>query len=348
MMRKLWFIAQITAGLALASVAVAQDWQTATVQSIDERTSVAFDAVVEPANLTTIAAQVAGRITGVHVSVGEYIKADQPLISIDAKLSDSQLAASEAGISVAQAQLNVAANTLQRQRELFKKNYISKAALERAQADYQATAAQVQAQRAQTQAARTQTGFHALTAPYAGIVASVPAILGDMAMPGTALVSLFDPQALRIAATVSHQLLTQLEPSDIISIQIGADHQLVYKVPVSQIQILPLIDVHTHTATVRVPLPAGDTTRLMPGTFARMLLPARAAKKTRLVVPYAAILQRAELTAVYVIGQNGQPQLRVVRPGPRSGDSIEILSGVEEGDRVVITPQLVSGTKTKP
>lgn len=82
--------------------------------------------------------------------------------------------------------------------------------------------------------------------------------------------------------------------------------------------------------------------------FARLLLPARAAKETRLVAPYSAILQRAELTVVYVIGQNGQPQLRTIRPGPRVGDLIEILSGVEEGDKIVITPQLISDTKTKP
>lgn len=348
MVRTVRFIAQITISAAFASVAMAQGWQTATVERIDERTSVTFDAAVEPVNLTTVAAQVAGRITDVHVSVGDQVKAGQPLLSIDAQFSDSQLVASEANINVAQAQLNVAATTLQRQRELFKKNYISKAALERAQADYQAAAAQVQAQRAQTQAARTQTGFYALTAPYSGIIANVPATLGQMAMPGTALVSLFDPQALRVSATVSHQLLTQLQPTDIISIQIGDDDQHIYKVPVSQIQILPLVDVHTHTATVRVPLLLNDTTGLMPGMFARLLLPARAAKETRLVAPYSAILQRAELTVVYVIGQNGQPQLRTIRPGPRVGDLIEILSGVEEGDKIVITPQLISDTKTKP
>ena len=73
---------------------------------------------------------------------------------------------------------------------------------ERAEAQFKATQAQVAAQLAQAGAARAQSGFFVVKAPYGGVVSEVPITLGDMAMPGRALLTIYDPAALRVTAAV--------------------------------------------------------------------------------------------------------------------------------------------------
>jgi hypothetical protein len=75
--------------------------------------------------------------------------------------------------------------------------------------------------------------------------------------------------------------------------------------------------------------------------FARAWLPAAGAKAgaQRMSVPAQAVVRRAELTAVYVIGADGKPLLRQVRLGPQSGDQVEVLAGLAEGERVALQPQ---------
>ena len=107
-----------------------------------------------------------------------------------------------------QANLNVASKELERQKQLFQKQYISQGALDRAQAQWEAARAQVQAQQAQTRAAQTQTGFFSVRAPFNGVVSDVAVTLGDMAMPGRPMLTMHDPSALRVSAAVPQSMLS--------------------------------------------------------------------------------------------------------------------------------------------
>ena len=104
--------------------------------------------------------------------------------------------------------------------------------------------------------------------------------------------------------------------------------------------LLPLVDVATHSAQIRFRLPA--LSGVVPGMFARVWLPvaAGAAGSTeRLFVPSAAVVRRAELTAVYLVDVQGRPALRQVRLGRVQGDRVEVLTGLRAGDKVATDPQ---------
>jgi multidrug efflux pump subunit AcrA (membrane-fusion protein) len=73
--------------------------------------------------------------------------------------------------------------------------------------------------------------------------------------------------------------------------------------------------------------------------FARVWLPGSVGVTTRLSVPASAVVRRSELNAVYVLGADGRPLLRQVRLGPPSGDRVEVLAGLGEGERVALDPQ---------
>jgi membrane fusion protein, multidrug efflux system len=221
---------------------------------------------------------------------------------------------------------------------LFDKKYTSQGALERAEAQYKATKAQVDAQIAQAGAARTQSGFYVVRAPYGGVVAEVPVALGDMAMPGRPLLTLYDPTALRVTAAVPQAVITALPANPLLRIEIpglAADRQWITP---ARIEILPTVDPGTHTVQVRLDLPA-NVHGIKPGTFARAWVPGQRSGTTRLVVPTRAVVRRAEMTGLYVIDPDGRPVLRQVRLGRVLNDSVEILAGVSAGDRVALDTQ---------
>ena len=340
-MLKAWLLgAAIIAGLLgpAASAATAGELATAMVQAPGTGESASFDGVVEAVRQTVVSAQVPGAVVAIEVKVGDVVKAGQVLARIDARAAEQNVAASDALVQSARATLEVATKEFDRQKQLFEKNYTSQAALERAEAQFKATQAQVSAQLAQAGAARAQSGFFVVKAPYGGVVSEVPITLGDMAMPGRALLTIYDPAAMRVTAAVPQTDIAKIASGKPTKIQfpgLPADHQWVMP---AQVTVLPTADPGTHTAQIRLDLPA-TFAGLTPGTFARVWLPMQGAITPRLYVPAKAIIRRAEMTGVYVIDPNGRPVLRQVRLGRVVDDNVEILSGVTAGERVALDPQ---------
>lgn len=319
----------------------AAELATALVQAPGAGDSASFDGVVEAVRQTVIAAQVSGAVVAIAVKVGDVVKVGQVLARIDARAAEQNVAASDAQVQSARATLEVATKEFDRQKQLYEKNYTSQAALERAEAQFKATQAQVSAQLAEAGAARAQSGFFVVKAPYGGVVAEVPVVLGDMAMPGRPLLTIYDPAALRVTAAVPQTDIARLASGKPIKIQfpgLPADRQWVQP---ARVTLLPTADPGTHTAQIRLDLfPAAE--QVTPGTFARVWLPLQGAKNARLYVPAKAIVRRAEMTGVYVVDLNGHPILRQVRVGRGVDDSIEILSGVTAGERVAVDPQIAA------
>ena len=319
---------------------------TAAVQAVRSGQSTSFDGVVEAVRQTVIAAQVAGAVVALDVKVGDTVKAGQVLARIDARAADQNAAASDAQVRGARASLELATKDYERQKQLFQKNYISQAALERAQSQFSATQAQVAAQLAQAGATRTQSGFFVVKAPYAGIVSEVPVALGDMAMPGRPLLTLYDPAALRVTVAVPQSAAAGLAAQSAIKVELpGLPAGREWLVP-ARVVVLPTVDPGTHTVQLRLELPsapedatAGASPQVTPGLFARAWLPASGQGRVRLDVPAQAVVRRAEVTGVYVVGADGRPLLRQVRLGPAQAGSVEILSGVAAGERVALDPQ---------
>ncbi len=345
--------------LILAAVIAVSAWHPVTALANKEATALksltaktlqagadelSLDAVVEAVRQATLSTQVAGAIVSSTVKAGDRVRAGQELLRIDASAAQQQVVGSNAQLEAAQANLTVAGKELERQKQLFQKQYISQGALDRAQAQWEAAQAQVQAQQAQTRVAQTQTGFFSVRAPFNGVVSEVPVSLGDMAMPGRPLITLHDPSALRISAAVPQSLMEGVQ-RQLKSVRYEIAGQTVPAAKETVAQLLPSVDPVTHTAQLRIALPAGAL-GLVPGMFARVWVPAEnsknVAKDGRVYLPVTAIVRRAEMTGIYVLDAQGKPRLRQVRLGRTVGSNVEVLTGVSEGDQVVSTPATVS------
>jgi RND family efflux transporter MFP subunit len=300
--------------------------------------STGYDGVVEAVRQTVVAAQVSGAVVALEVRVGDFVKAGQVLAKIDAHAAEQSVAASDAQVQSARALLEVATRDFERQRQLFDKKFTSRAALDQAEAQFKATQAQVSAQIAQAGVARSQSGFFVVKAPYGGVVADVPVALGDMAMPGRPLLTLYDPAALRVTVAVPQTAITGLSAEPAIRIELPGSASDREWIAPTRIELLPTADPATHTVQIRLDLPS-SVRGIKPGTFARAWVPGQADAAPRFYVPATAIVRRAEMTGVYAIDPTGRPVLRQVRLGRTADGTVEILAGLSTGERVALDPQ---------
>lgn len=284
-----------------------------------------YEGIVEAERQTVVAAQVTGTIEEVAVRAGDRVKKGQLLIRIDARSAAQAAAAGEAQFASAQATLELAKKELERQQQLFAQGYISQAAEDRALAKFKVAEAQAHAQGAMASQAATEAGFYSIRAPYAGVVSEVPAVQGDMAMPGHPLLTLYDPAALRVTAHVPHSVAAKGFDAAMLEIS-GTE------VKPAHLKILPAVDAGTNTVEVRFDLPPSYD--IVPGAFARVETGPNAGASGIVRVPLAAVVKRAELVGVYVLNGQSQPMLRQVRLGRTFGNEVEVMSGIAPGEHV--------------
>lgn len=334
-------------GAWAASDSAVQQIASFTVKPAATQLASSVDAQVEAVRDATLSAQVQGAVISLLAKAGDRVVAGQELARIDARAAQQNAAASAAQVDAARAAQQVATKEYERQKQLFQKQYISQAALDRAEAQWRTSQSQVQALQAQAGAAATQSGFYVIKAPFAGVVGHVPATLGDMAMPGKPLLTVYDPSLMRVTAYVGQQQAAALRDTGGGDLQVdipGISAPRV-AVPASKVQVLPTVDAQSHTVQVRVELPP-SVVGAAPGMFARLWLNAGKGAAASadaafgpLLVPAGVVVRRAEMTGVYVLDDQNRPLLRQVRLGRPAGDMVEVLSGVRAGDRIALQPQ---------
>lgn len=305
--------------------------RTAPVELRDVDVSLSAEAVVEAVRQSTVSAQVAGRIVDIRFDVGDRVQKGDVIVRIDERAATQAVAASQAQLRSAEASLAHARAELERSRSLLAQKFISQAAYDKAETEFKAAEQQMKAMLAGAGQAATERSFATIAAPYSGVVAARHVQLGEMATPGKPLMTGFDPSTLRVVATVAS--------SQVPAIQAGARARV--EVPSSgkwlegrAVTVVPSADPRTHSTQVRIDLPA-DVAGIYPGVFARAHFVV--GRASRLMVPREAIVRRSELTAVYVVGDDGRARLRQVRLGSIADErAVEVLAGLKAGERVAL------------
>jgi RND family efflux transporter MFP subunit len=317
---------------ALADTNLPPPSASALVEYRDFDRMAAAEGVIEAVRQSTLAAQVAGRVVSLNVKAGDSVRAGQVLVQIDARSAAQAEAASQSQVREAHAHLANARAKLERTELLVARNFVSRAALDQARAEYVAAQEQTATAIANAGQAATSASFTAIAAPYGGVVAATEVELGDMATPGRALVTVFDPRELRVAATLPQAVLAQARLDAVVTVEIPT---LARTLTARGATVLPMADARTHTTRVRLALP--EAAGLLPGQYARALFVT--GRTHALAIPASAVLRRSELTAVYVLDASGRARLRQVRLGEAARDGfVEVLAGLSPGERIALEP----------
>ncbi len=298
----------------------------------------AADAVIEAVRQATVSAQIAGTVTQFFVDAGDRVKRGQLLARIDTRETDAQVGAARASVAQAEAALAQAKLNYDRTASLVKNNFVSQAALDKADADLKTAQAALEAARAGSSQALTARSFAEVRSPIDGVVSRRLMELGELAAPGKPMLDVFDPAALRAVGAVPQFVMARVARADRATVQLPT---LGHTVAAAKLTVLPAADPRLLSTQVRADLPAQLPVGVVPGTAAKILLPVGSAMK--LVMPAEALIRRGELTLVSVLAADGKPQLRQVRVGdPVDGGALEVLAGLAAGERVQLNPLLAA------
>ena len=333
-----------TALLMLPLQALAGELASVVAQAGRASEQAHYEGTVEAVRQTVIAAQVAGPIVALNVKAGDVLRKGQVILSIDARASRQNATAADASAAAARAALDAAARDYERQKQLFAKQYISQAALERSESQFKTTSAQLGAQIAAARAAGIESGFYVIKAPYDGAVSELAAMVGDMATPGKPLITMYDPAHLRVAAFIPQSAMARVNAGSPARIALAGRAAQEAAIVSSSIRVLPAADPGTRSVQVYIDLPA-SAGNVNPGTSATVRLDQQRAGGQGIFVPQTAIVRRAEMTGVYVLDASGKPLLRQVRLGTASGDMVEVLAGVAPGERIAAHGLLAAGSR---
>jgi RND family efflux transporter MFP subunit len=309
------------------------------VKSIVAANGTVLDGVVQAVKQSTVAAQTAGRIATFTVKAGDKVRAGQVLATIDDREAQVGMQHAQAQVNQADADLRNAQAQMERTRNLQSQGFVSKAALDTADAQYQSAKAQREQATASTRQSALAQGYTRVTAPIDGWVLQTFAQSGDLAVPGSPLLVVYAPQPLRVVVQVpaSRSQAVRLARQTAVLVENGQG-SVQSLAPLSRLEV-PSSDPVSQTTEWRMDLPAKEAAALLPGQQVRVSFMGAevASASPRLLVPAAAVVRRGELSAVYVASGKGFA-LRAVRLGKSNTEGVEVLAGLRAGEVVATDP----------
>lgn len=278
-----------------------------------------------------IAAQTSGNVTSLKVRAGQPVQAGETLALIDGRQAQSSVQQSQAAIAQAQAQWQQAKLSFDRAQSLFAQGFISQASLDAARSTLtSAQAARQQATASNSQAVVGQS-FGRVEAPYSAVVSATHVQTGELAVPGRPLLTLYDPRTLRAVVAWPNSRTVPAQLSQ-IRLRIGPSTD----VQPTAVELLPAVDPESQTRTLRLQLPPSAVAT--PGQSVRVSTvqeDTASSVRQQILVPVSAIVQRGELTGVYVVQQQ-RLVLRAVRIGPLVNGQRVILAGLKPTERIAV------------
>jgi RND family efflux transporter MFP subunit len=288
--------------------------QVQTVESTSHTTTEEVVGTVCAKTRATLEAKVTGRIVTLPVVLGQPVKAGELVARLDAP----EIVARR---DQAEASLQQAERDWKRIAALFEQQVAGRA-------EYEATETRRRVAEGAAAETKAMLGYVELVAPFDGVVTKKWVEVGDLAAPGKPLVTLEAPSELQLEAEVPEAMASQVRREARLACRADdVSGELTGMVS----EIAPNADPVSRTFRVKLDLPPRPGLRL--GQFVRLLVPVGESRSLR--VPAAAVVQRGQLEIVFVVA-NQNAQLRLAKTGRSFGDTVEILSGLDADDSVVV------------
>lgn len=362
--------------------------ETVAQQSVDETYDAV--GTVRPKNSSIVSSKVLGNIVTMKVREGDTVRAGQVLVEIDSREARIQTQKSSAGLVETRAALDevdrnikaaessqtaaianrqLADSTFRRYQQLLGRESISPQEFQEARARHEVADAEaelagrmlqsLQAKRRQVLAridqakadvadSRVYSSFSRIAAPINGIVVSRQAEVGYMALPGAPLLTIEGGTDYRLEAAVQESQINRIHLRDQVRVQIDAlgPQELAGTV----VEIVPASDPvsRTYLIKISIALPGGNQQVIRSGLYgkARFIT----GQTQALTIPQEAVVERGQLTSVYVVDQSGIARIRLVKIGKTYSDRVEVLSGLIEGEQIVVAgvEAVNDGSRVRP
>jgi len=320
----------------------------------------------------TVSSKVTGKVVEVKVEEGLAVEEGQPLARLDdalartaLALAESQRAAARKSVTEAEARLRLAETTLDRFRRLVSAGVSGQADLDAAVAEAESLGARLDLAREEAEVAQRQVALRridledtVIRAPFSGIAISKDAQPGEMISPvsagggftRTGICTIVDMTSLEIEVDVNESYLNRVQPGQKVVATLDAYPD--WRIPAHVLTTIPSADRQKATVKVRITFDSLDP-RILPDMGIKVAFlgterDGAAARQRRAVVPRTAVRRQGDRDVVYVI-RGDRVERRAVQVGGTLSDGIEVLAGLQDGERIVVEgpADLADGDRVK-
>lgn len=318
-----------------------------------------------------LSSKLMGTVMEIRVKEGDYVKKGEILVVLDKRQVSAGLTQAEAALAEAsraeasarsareatRARADLSRATYERYLLLMKEESASQqefdevearhrqaeASLSQTEAMLEAAGYRVQQAEAAVAAARISKKDTAIRAPYDGRVTAKMVNVGDLASPGTPFVTLEKEGVYCADLVLPERHIQSVSLDQKVQVTIPALNEKLLEGRIGR--IVPTADQKSRSFLVKVALPEEKSIRS--GMFARVKIPVGEAGM--LMIPSSAIVNRGQLSGIYKVDDKQIARFRLIRTGRTMGDSVEVVSGLKEGDRYVVSPfpKLVDGAQVE-
>jgi RND family efflux transporter MFP subunit len=320
---------------------------SALVAGVDEPVTIEATGSFQPEESSDVAPEASGRVVATPVDVGDFVKAGQVLVriqGIDAGLrldeARAAVARADANVKLAESQNNLAQTTAQRYAALLATGDVSKTVADQARTQAETSVQSVNTARASLAEARAQLAQAekavsdvVVAAPFAGYISARGVSVGEYVQPSTAVATLLKLDPLRLQLTIPGVQAGQISLGQRVTARVDAFPDRSFDGFVTAIN--PSISAESRSFTVEARVPNRDAT-LKPGMFAVAAVDQGRTQRA-LIVPRAAVVEDVNTNSfrLFVIDDQNRARLRIVQLAARQrGESVHILTGIKEGERV--------------
>jgi len=283
---------------------------------------------------TVISPIITAKISTISVRAGDEVKRGEVLAELDSRELEARVGQARQAVVAAKAKLALAEKDSERLQRIYRAEpgAISKSDMDRVQASLRTARAQLVGSQRQEDEAKTALSYSTLAAPISGRIVERYADPGDTARQGQALLRMYDPDTLRLEASVRESVASKLTRGQSLKARVDALDE-VFQAEVEE--IVPSADPGSRSFLVKVGLKGSSG--LYPGMFGRLLIPIGQTKK--IYIPLKAVTQVGQLHFVIVKTERGDVR-RYVRLGARADpDRVQVISGLSAGEKILVPAQ---------
>ncbi len=290
-----------------------------------------YTGLIEAWKEINITPDVAGKIVAIHVEEGDRVRKEQLLAELDTRAIRLQLDQTKAGMAVAEANHNDAKRNMDRMERLSQEKAVSEQQAEKIKLAFDAAEAQLQQAKAALNLANYQLDVSLMKAPFNGIIAERSAEVGDMINPmmgGAGVLTLVDFYRVKIGVDVSHKDIVRITKGQPALLKVSVFPDEIFNGQVSVVNLAANVLTRKFRVEIRVNNP--DLV-LRPNTFGEVMF------EVEIHENVVAVPQKAVVDNKFVfVAKGDKAEKRDVVLGIQNAEMVEIVSGLVEGDLVIV------------
>ncbi|HWR39794.1 MAG TPA: efflux RND transporter periplasmic adaptor subunit [Patescibacteria group bacterium] len=294
---------------------------------------------IKASTVSKVAPKAMGQVTALYVKAGDRVEAGQILAELEdeellqkALAADAGMKEAEKGLQLAQRNRELQVKTHNRYEELYRRGAISQQQVDEVRtqrdlADLASEQAQAALERSTATVKEVRT-YSRMLAPVSGVVTEKNLELGSMALPGIWAIVVEDDRSFFVECYVEGSLAGKIWQGQAVLVDVeGLEKSL----PGTVTEVVPAMDAASRSFLVKISV---TNPLLKTGQYSKVRFPL--GQRQAMVLPRTSLVEKGQLTGVYILDGEKRLWYRLVRTGKLENDQMEVISGLQSGDYVVV------------